>query len=93
MNIQKEWGKDNIAHDFTIKLQEGTVNGYQAYYELVLKDGIEFSTGVAEHRALLKAIEDSEKARVKDLPPLKPMLETLKEYMVETESRPLDDEL
>lgn len=56
-----------------------------------MKDGIEFSIGVAEHRSLLKAIEDIEKARVKDLPPLKPMLETLKEYMVETESRPLDD--
>jgi hypothetical protein len=29
---------------------------------------------------------------VKDLPPLKPMLESLREYMVETEGRPLDDE-
>ena len=56
-------------------------------------DGVEFSTGVAEHRALLKAIEDSEKAKVKELPPLKPMLETLKEYMIETESLSLDSDI
>jgi len=56
-------------------------------------DGIEFSTGVAEHRALLKAIEESEKAKVRDLPPLKPMLQKLKEYMIETESLPLDSDL
>ena len=56
-------------------------------------DGIEFSTGVAEHRALLKAIEESERAKVRDLPPLKPMLQKLKEYMIETESLPLDSDL
>ena len=90
MDLKKEWSEEHITYDFTIKFKEGVVNTYQSYYELIQKDGIEFSAAVAKHRALLKAIEDSEKAKVRDLPPLKPMLETLKEYMVETESHPLE---
>lgn len=70
MDLKKEWCKEHIVQDFIIKLQEGTINGYQSYYELVQKDGNEFIIALAEHRVLLKAIEDSEKAKVKELPPL-----------------------
>ena len=54
-------------------------------------DGNKFSNKVAEHMAFLQNIEKCEKAKIKDLPPLKSMLDTLKEYMVDTDTCPLDD--
>ena len=54
-------------------------------------DGNKFSNKVAEHMAFLQNIEKCEKAKIKDLPPLKSMLDTLKEYMVDTDTCPLVD--
>ena len=41
--------------------------------------------------AFLQNIEKCEKAKVRDLPDLKSMLDTLKEYMVDTDTCPLGD--
>ena len=41
--------------------------------------------------AFLQNIEKCEKAKVRDLPDLKSMLDTLKEYMVDTDTCPLVD--
>ena len=54
-------------------------------------DGNKFSNKVAENMAFLQNIEKCEKAKVRDLPDLKSMLDTLKEYMVDTDTCPLVD--
>ena len=46
---------------------------------------------VAKFRTILKAIEESEDAKVKPLAPLKPMLEQLMEYMEKTDTPRLEN--
>lgn len=47
------------------------------------------AAAVVGNRAILKAIEESEKEKVRELSPLPPMLDTLAEYLKETETPPL----
>ena len=72
--------------DFAIKMQKGEISGYQAYYEYANNKSVDFSCKVAELRAVLKNIEDSENAIDKPLQPLKSMYETLMEYMALTDT-------
>ena len=48
-----------------------------------------YSSRVAEHRNILKNIEASEKAKVKILPPLKPMIDTLNQFIEKEQAEQL----
>ena len=54
------------------------------------KDGNAYAVKVAKHGPLLKNLEAHEKAKA-GLPPLKPMIETLKEFMTLSEILPFSD--
>ena len=62
-------------------MREGLVKSFQEYYENAQKKSIQFSWRVAELKPILKIIEDCENTKVKQLPPLKPMLDQLNEYI------------
>ena len=64
---------------------------YQEYYDHYRQKSVEYSTRIAKVRTNLKAIEESEHGRLKELPPLKPMEEALDEYMTTTDTKPLVD--
>ena len=60
-------------------MQQGQVDSYQEFYEFVQNErGALVSCRVAQLRQTLKAIEESEKAKHCELPPLVPMLDTLR---------------
>ena len=62
-DLSKDYTQANITSDFSIKMMEGTIKGYQDYYELTNKRGVEFSSKVAASRSILRAIEESENAK------------------------------
>ena len=62
-DLSKDYTQANITSDFSIKMMEGTIKGYQDYYELANKRGVEFSSKVAANRSILRAIEESENAK------------------------------
>ena len=77
----KEWNKKTILEDFTVKMMEETITGYQEYYEHANAKSVQYSCKVAEFMSHLKNIENSEKAKYRVLPALKPMIDTLDEYV------------
>ena len=58
----------------------GDISGYQDYYEKARDAGAVYTSRIARCKHHLKAIEDSEAGIKKDLPLLKPMMETLENY-------------
>jgi len=60
---------------------EGTVSGYQSYYEHAQRKNIVYSVRVASLIDKIKKIEASEKAKGVELPPLKPMMDSLNEFI------------
>ena len=62
-NLDKEFTQSHITSDFTVKMMNGDVKGYQEYYGLTNKQSVAFSSKVAANRATLRAIEESENAK------------------------------
>ena len=53
----KKFSEKGIAEDFSIKMIEGTISGYQAYYEYANRVSVEFSSKVAKCRSHLKSLQ------------------------------------
>ena len=55
--------------------------------------GNDFSTRIAKHKRTLKDIEDSERAKIVDMDPPPPMLDTRKEYIEKNNIRRLNSQI
>ena len=62
-------------------MRGGMVTGFQEYYERAMDKSVALSCKIVEHKPVLKIIEECERAKEKQLPPLKPMLDQLIEYL------------
>ena len=70
----------------------GEVTSVQAYYELIQAKGCQFSGKIADHIRTLKDIEKLEQNKTKQLAPLVPMVDQLKQFMSLTHTQRLADE-
>ena len=80
-DINKEFTSNVICEQFTRMLINGIVQNYDQFYQWGQEQNIKFSSRIARCRYDLRAIEESERAKGRELPPLKPMLTTLQEYI------------
>ena len=76
--------------DFSTKMMNGEVTGYQDYYEKAQSVSCQLSGRVGKYKRSLLNIEESEKAKKLELPPLVPMLDTLQEYMTQHDIPPIE---
>ena len=70
----------DCLQDFSTKMLMEEVTGYQDYYEKAQKVSTGLSSRAAMYKRPLMNIEESEKSKKLELPPLVPMLEILMEY-------------
>lgn len=64
-------------------MHRGELSGYQQYYELASETSATLSSRVAKCHNILKAIENSERAKNMELVPPDPMMQTLSDYIHE----------